>query len=155
MSPQGLLNALEAWLSDEIAGKERLVAVLEAQEQALGRGSPEGITEATLRVATEVEADVERARRREMLFARLGAHWKVAASTLTLGSIVERASGGGARIAELRARVRELAAEVLRRNRRITRIVHVHQSIVQETLTALVGSHDPLSETGALFDARM
>ena len=155
MSPRGILNALEAWLVDEVAGKERLVARLEEQERALGSGDSVAITEVTRRVAIEVEADVDRARRREILFARLGAHWGVAPSALTLGSIAERAGGNGDRIAELRTRVRELASEVLRRNRRITRIVHVHQSIVQETLTALVGSHDPLAETGALFDARM
>jgi hypothetical protein len=37
----------------------------------------------------------------------------------------------------------------------VARLVHVHQSIVQDTLTALVGSRASTTETGALFDARM
>jgi hypothetical protein len=90
-----------------------------------------------------------------VIFARLGAHWNIAPVALTLGSIAERAGPSGGRIEELRDRLRLLGTEALRRNRRVARLVHVHQSIVQETLTALVGSRDSLAETGALFDARM
>lgn len=154
MTPQGLLNALEAWLAEEVAGKERLVAELTAQESALAKSDADAIIATTNRVAAEIEQEIERSRRRELIFSRLGAHWNVAPSALTLGSIVERTGANGARIAELRDRVRELATETLRRNRRIARIVHVHQSIVQETLAALVGSREALAETGALFDGR-
>lgn len=155
MIPQNFINALEIWLGDEILGKARLVKALEAQEEALVDGKPEDITQATSVVGRELELEIERARRRELIFARLGSHWNVAPKTLTLGSIAERAGPSGARLDELRTELRTHVAEVLRRNRRIARLVHVHNSIVEETITALVGTHAPEGATGALFDARM
>jgi hypothetical protein len=155
MIAQKFVNALEAWLVEEVAGKERLVRELERQENALVRGTPEEITSATQAIENEITLEIDRSRRREVIFARLGAHWNIAPVALTLGSIAERAGPSGGRIEELRDRLRLLASEALRRNRRVARLVHVHQSIVQETLTALVGSRDSLAETGALFDARM
>ena len=155
MIAQKFVNALEAWLVEEVAGKERLVRELERQEHALVRGTPEEIASATRSIEVEIAQEIERSRRREVIFARLGVHWNIAPGALTLGSIAERAGQSGARIEELRDRLRLLGSEALRRNRRVARLVHVHQSIVQETLTALVGSRDSTAETGALFDARM
>lgn len=155
MIAQKFVNALEAWLVEEVLGKERLVRELERQEAALVRGTSDEITGATQAIETEIAQELERARRREVIFARLGAHWNIAPAALTLGSIAERAGPNGARIEELRNRLRALATDALRRNRRVARLVHVNQSIVQETLIALVGSRDPLAETGALFDARV
>jgi hypothetical protein len=152
---QKFMNALEAWLVEEVAGKERLVNELEKQERALVRGTAAEITAATLSIENEITQQIDRSRRREVIFARLGAHWNVAPGALTLGSIAERAGQSGARIEELRDRLSIQCSEALRRNRRVARLVQVHQSIVQETLTALVGSPDALTETGALFDARM
>lgn len=155
MIPQNFINALEVWLNDEISGKMRLVGALAAQEQALVDGKSEDIMTATAVVARELEFELERSRRREAIFARLGSHWNVAADTLTLGSIAERAGASGVRLDELREELRTRVAEVLRRNRRIARLVHVHKSIVEETITALIGTHAPEGTTGALFDARM
>ncbi|MDZ4772653.1 MAG: flagellar export chaperone FlgN [Planctomycetota bacterium] len=155
MIAQKFINALEAWLVDEVAGKERLVVGLERQENALVNGTAEEIGAATRAIEAEISQELDRSRRREVIFARLGAHWNVAPVALTLGSIAERAGQSGARIEELRDRLRLLVAESLRRNRRVARLVHVHQSVVQETLTALVGSQGAMTETGALFDARM
>ena len=155
MIAQKFVNALEVWLVEEVAGKERLVRELERQETALVSGTAEEITSATQAIENEITGEIDRSRRREVIFARLGVHWNIAPSALTLGSIAERAGQSGARIEELRDRLRLLGSEALRRNRRVARLVHVHQSIVQETLTALVGSRDSLEETGALFDARM
>jgi hypothetical protein len=155
MIAQKFFNALEAWLVEEVAGKERLVRELERQETALVRGTADEITHATKAIENEITQEIERSRRREVIFSRLGAHWNVAPGALTLGSIAERAGPSGARIDELRDRLRLLASEAQRRNRRVARLVHVHQSIVQETLTALVGSRDAFNEPGALFDARM
>lgn len=155
MIAQKFFNALEAWLVEEVAGKERLVRELERQETALVRGTAEEIMSATKAIENEITQEIERSRRREVIFARLGAHWNIAPGALTLGSIAERAGQSGGRIEELRDQLRLLATEAVRRNRRVARLVHVHQSIVQETLTALVGSSDSFHEPGALFDARM
>ena len=155
MIPQNFINSLEVWLNDEITGKRRLVAALEAQERSLVDSKSEDITRATAVVARELEIEIERSRRREAIFARLGSIWNVAAGTLTLGSIADRAGASGARLDELREVLRTQVAEVLRRNRRIARLVHVHKSIVEETITALIGTHAPEGATGALFDARM
>lgn len=155
MIAQKFINALEAWLLEEVASKERLVVGLERQENALVKGTAAEIGNATLAIESEINQEIDRSRRREVIFARLGAHWNVAPVALTLGSIAERAGQSGGRIEELRNRLRLLASEALRRNRRIARLVHVHQSVVQETLTALVGTQGAMTETGALFDARM
>jgi hypothetical protein len=91
MIAQKFVNALEVWLVDEVAGKERLVRELERQEIALVRGTADEITGATQAIENEITAEIDRSRRREVIFARLGAHWNVAPGTLTLGSIAERA----------------------------------------------------------------
>lgn len=155
MIAQKFVNALEAWLVEEVAGKERLVRELERQEQALVRGTAEEVTNVTRVIETEITQEIERSRRREVIFARLGVHWNIAPAALTLGSIAERAGESGSRIEVLRNRLRGLTAESLRLNRRVARLVNVHQGIVQETLTALIGSSGALAETGVFFDARM
>lgn len=155
MIPQSFLNALEVWLSEEIAGKLRLLRELERQERALVKGTADEIEVTTRCVEAEIMAEIERSRRREAIFARLAAQWNVAASALTLSSIVERASGSGQRIDELRIELRALASTALRRNRRIARLVHVHQTIVQETVAALIGTSGHDEEPGALYSARI
>lgn len=155
MIPQNLLNALEAWMSEEVAAKQRLVRSLELQERALVSGTPDDILATTASVEGEITAEIERSRRREAIFARLALHWNVAANALSISSIVERASIAGQRIDELRGELRALAASAMSRNRRIARLVQVHQSIAQETLAALIGSSGSDGEPGGLFDARM
>ena len=154
-TPQNVLNALEALLTDEIGGKTRLSRELARQERALISGTPDEVDEATRAIEVEVGRELERARRRDVIFGRLAAHWNVAASALTLSSIVERAGDAGRRIDELRGELRGLVADVLRRNRRVARLVAVNNEVMDETIAAVLGTTKGNQEVGVIFDARL
>jgi hypothetical protein len=84
----------------------------------------------------------------------MGAHWGVSANALTLGSIVERLGPAGEPLERLRDELRTRIAAVLRKNRRVARLVHVQSSLVNDTVSTLLGVASVDQEPGALFEAR-
>lgn len=155
MNVRGMCTALESLLGEEIAGKKLLLRELERQERALVAAEHAEVESATHAIEAEITRELDRARRRDLILGRLAAHWRVSVKALTLSSVVERAGEAGLRIDELRIVLRALAADVLRRNRRIARLVAVHEELVEETMTAVLGTRHGATETGVLFDARL
>lgn len=154
MSLHTLTNALEKLIEDEIAGKAQLEGALESQENAIVAAHRDELDLATRAIELELGRELDRSRRRAAIFARLGAHWGVAGNALTLGSIVERLGPAGENMERLRGELRTRIASVLRRNRRVARLVHVHSGLVNETVSALLGVASVDQEPGALFEAR-
>lgn len=155
MNVAPVLNALEIVLSEELEGKKLLVRELERQERAMVACVPDEVDAATRGVETQVMAEADRARRRDALLARLAVGWGVSVKALTLSSVAERAGDAGARIEELRRELKPIAQDVLRRNRRVARLVGVHQEIAEQTMAAVLGTQRGKEETGVLFDARL
>jgi hypothetical protein len=172
MSLQSLLNHLEGLVRDEIEGKKRLLALLLRQESAVLEHKRVELDETTRAIEKELSLEVGRAGRRERIFAGLAAHWGVAPGTLTLASIAERAERGRklertesaghqtGTLSVLRAEMRDLLANVLRQNRRVSRLVSEHRRLVADTLTLLLGDGESggadggmLEGSGSLVDA--
>jgi hypothetical protein len=154
MSLQTLTGALEKLIEDEIAGKAQLEQALVRQERAIVEALRDELDLATRAIELELGRELDRSRRRVAIFARLGAHWGVAGNALTLGGIVERLGPAGANLERLRGELRASIAAVLRKNRRVARLVHVHSGLVNETVSALLGVASVDQEPGALFEAR-
>jgi hypothetical protein len=154
MSLQTLTNALEKLIEDEIAGKTQLEHQLERQEKAIVASLREELDLATRGIELELGRELDRSRRRSAIFARMGAHWGVSANALTLGSIVERLGSAGGPLDRLRGELRARIASVLRKNRRVARLVYVQSSLVNETVSTLLGVASVEQEPGALFEAR-
>jgi hypothetical protein len=154
MSLQTLTHALEALITDEIAGKAKLEHELERQETAIVTAMRDELDLATRGIELELGRELDRSRRRTAIFARLAAHWGVSANALTLGSIVERLGPAGENLERLRGELRASIAAVLRKNRRVARLVQVHSGIVNETVSSLLGVASVDQEPGALFEAR-
>lgn len=154
MSLQTLTNALEKLIEDEIAGKAQLEEALENQEKAIVAAQRDDLDVATRAIELELGRELDRSRRRAAIFARMGAHWGVAGNALTLGSIVERLGPAGANLERRRGELRARIAAVLRKNRRVARLVQVQSSLVNETVSELLGVAGVDQEPGALFEAR-
>ena len=154
MSLMTLTGALEKLIEDEIAGKAQLEQALVLQERAIVEALRDELDLATRAIELELGRELERSRRRVAIFARLGAHWGVAANALTLGGIVERLGPAGVDLDRLRAELRARIASVLRKNRRVARLVGVQSALVNETVSTLLGLAGVDQEPGALFEAR-
>ena len=154
MSLHTVTKALEKLIEDEIAGKMQLEQALERQEAAIVESQRDDLDVATRAIELELGRELDRSRRRAAIFTRLGAHFGVAGNALTLGGIVERLGPAGADLDRLRGELRTRIASVLRKNRRVARLVHVHSGLVNETVSALLGVASVDQEPGALFEAR-
>lgn len=151
---QSLLNSLQAWAQEELAGQRRMLAIIERQEQALCANDPEGLAAATQALEPELAAQGERVEKRRRLFAVLAAHWKADPEALSLASIIERC-GEQPGLARLREELRRSTLELLRRNRRFAALAAAHRRLVEELVKALLsaGQPAPRRHGGALVDA--
>jgi hypothetical protein len=152
---QSLLNALQAWAQEELAGQRRLLALIERQEQALCANDPTGLAAATAALEPELAAQAERVGKRQRIFAALAQRWQADPEALSLASILER-SGAQPGLAKLREELRRSTSELLRRNRRFSALAFAHRRLVEELVEALLEIKDPSSgaRAGALVDAQ-
>lgn len=155
MSVQSLINALEAWLQEELFARRRFLELLEAQETAVKRAEARGLSESVDAIEKEIEAQLLRDEKRVRLFAELGRHWGVAGDALTLTSIAERAGDAGRRLATLRDELAAASERIVRKNRRVSRLLEAHQKVIEDLLRALVAIQGgvPGGSTGALVNA--
>jgi len=150
------LIRLDAWIQEETEAKKRLLGVLDRQHDAIAANDTAGIIDTGLALEEELSSNPRREKRRRELASELGRTWGVAGSTLTLGSILERAQGDGIetdKLARSRAELRDAASRVLRRGRRIAALAKYHQGFLEELLSALT---DGTAREGspALLDTR-
>lgn len=152
---QSLLNSLQAWAQEELAGQRRMLAIIERQEQTLCANDPEGLAQATQSLEPELAAQSERVEKRRRLFAVLAAHWQADPEALSLSSILERC-GEQPGLETLRDELRRSTTELLRRNRRFSVLAAAHRRLVEELVNALLEAGNPSSRThgGALVDAQ-
>jgi hypothetical protein len=149
------LRQLEAYVQEEIGAQGRLLAALEAQDAALRSHEPERIAHATGALDAELEAQGNRAHKRRQLLESLASIWGVAASSLTLTSIAERAGDDGERLARQRHELERVTRRVQRLARRNTTIARFHQRLTADVLQALLVQDEgvQVSDGGALVDA--
>ncbi|MBK7642608.1 MAG: flagellar export chaperone FlgN [Planctomycetes bacterium] len=151
---QNLLNSLQAWAQEELAGQRRMHVLIERQESRLCANDPDGLLLATQALEPELEAQAERVVKRQRLFAAAARHWKVDPGALSLTSIVERCAPQPG-LAKLRDELRVSTTELLRRNRRFSALASSHRRFIEELVNALIESGDPKSTRrgGTLVDA--
>lgn len=151
---QSLLNSLQAWAQEELAGQRRLLALIERQEQTLCANDPAGLAEATAALEPELAAQAERVEKRRRIFAVLGARWKADPEALSLSSILERC-GPQPGLERLRDELRRSTTELLRRNRHFSALCSAHRRLVAELVGALLEIKNPESRArgGGLVDA--
>lgn len=151
---QSLLNSLQAWAQEELAGQRRMLALIERQVDGLVRNAPAELLAATQALEPELAQQAERVDKRRRIFQNLAAHWKVQADALSLGSILERC-GGHEPLARLRTELRRSTAELVRRNRRFAALAAAQGRMLEELVAALLQHEDPrlLERGGSLVDA--
>lgn len=151
---QSLLNSLQAYAQEELAGQRRMLAIIERQEQTLCANDPDGLAAATQALEPELAAQSERIEKRKRLFVVLAAHWKADPAALSLTSILERC-GEQPGLVRLRDELRLSTHDLLRRNRRFAALAAAHRRFVEELVNALLSAGQPDSRNprASLVDA--
>ena len=152
---QSLMNHLWAWIEREIVAQRELDSLLAEQEAAIVEQDTEALEGVLERLQAALDGAPARNEKRLAIFAGLAEHWQVAVDFLTLSSITERLGPDAGRLPALRAELREVAAGVVRRQRRISKAVATHRRITKDVFDALFGDQDggPLEREGTLVDA--
>ena len=155
---QSRLNALVAWAQEELGGRRRVLACLERQERAVLASRVDELETATAALGLEIELQGERAARRRRLFGAFAGAWRIPVGALSLASIAERVGPAAAGLAAVRVELREAAALVLKKNRRITALLRAHRRVVEDVIRVLVDGAVPDEGTarmsaGHLVDA--
>ncbi|MCP3914849.1 MAG: hypothetical protein GY711_04715 [bacterium] len=153
--PQSLLNHLCAWVECETTFQRELSAILDTQERAVLAGDAAAVAESVEQVQAVLERAPERAERRVQVFTDLGELWQVAVRFLTLSSIAERFGPCADHLVALRSELRTATADVVRRQRRISKFVATHRRVTRDILEALFGAENggPLECEGTLLNA--
>lgn len=140
MKLASIIIRLEAWLQEELAGQERLEALLSRQEAAIRSSDDEALAEAGKAVDAELAGQPRRTTKRSLLLAELANALGVAPSSLTLSDIADRADAAGidtTRLRRMREKVRDKTAAVLKRGRRVAALARYHQSLLSELMGIL------------------
>ncbi len=141
MKIQALVNQTESWAQQELNAQKDLLELLEAQERAIAAGSAEGITSSGEGIQAQLRTGPARERCRLELMRRFARAWGVAAETLTLTSIADRADAeevATSGLRQLREELRSVGALVLRRGRRIAAMARYHQGLLAEIMGLLL-----------------
>ena len=151
---QSLLNSLQAWAQEELAGQRRIQALIERQERALCANDTQGLDEATRALEPELAGQSERVLKRRRIFAALAAHWQLDPEALSLASILARCPAQSG-LALLRTELQRATSETNRRNRRFAALAGAHRRLVEELVGALLEIGNPAAgrQGGALVDA--
>jgi len=152
---QSLLNSLQAWAQEELAGQRRMLTLIERQEQALCANDTGALVEATQALEPELAAQAERVEKRKRLFAVIAGHWNADPEALSLSSILARC-GDQPGLERLRDELRRSTVELLRRNRRFSALATAQRRLVEELVNTLLEAGNPASRHrgGALVDAQ-
>lgn len=152
---QSLLNSLQAWAQEELAGQRRLQALIERQERALCANDTQGLDQATQALEPELAAQSERVEKRRRIFAVLAGHWQLDPEALSLASILARCPAQSG-LATLRSELQRATIETNRRNRRFAALAAAHRRLVEELVGALLEIGNPSAgrQGGALLDAK-
>lgn len=152
-----LCNRLLAAVREDVAAHERVLKLLQQQEQAVTRPSDPEFLRATEALELELERLPFRKGQRDRTLKDLGRAFGVEPSALTLGSIAERLGSAGAPLALERTRLRDVILEVQKVNRRVAALIRMHRDVTREILNAVLGGADgsaPL-DGGTLIDAEV
>ncbi len=150
---------LQAWAQGERANQGTLGKVLEQLEGAVRHGRSADLIEAGVALEVALEGNAERARQRKVLMTRFAEGWGVAAETLSLSSILERAETDGADVSRLRVlrdELREEVRAVAKRAKLLSVMAGHHRGVLQDILVVLGASSlsPEARDAGVLVDAR-
>lgn len=151
---QSLINALEAWAQEELAGQRRILAQIQRQEDALVANRSGELLAACQDLERELRGQSDRQDRRAKLFQQFGAMFAVDSRALSMTSILERA-GNPPRLSLLRDELRRSSATLVRRNRRFGALAGAQRKLIEEIVAELLHQQDPkaLGEGGTLVNA--
>ncbi len=122
-------------------------------------GDDAALLQASQGLDGELEGRPRRHAKRTLIFQKLGEAWSVAPGTLTLSSIVERATRDGVdvdRLERLREELRDATREQLRRGRRLAAMARYHQGVLAELMEMVFGATSKAGPEGRvpLIDAQ-
>lgn len=154
MNQQSLINALEAWGQEELAGQRRILGHIQRQEEALVANRSGELLAACQDLDRELRTQMERHARRSKLFAQFAALYRADERALSMSSILERA-GNPPRLSQLRDDLRRSSATLVRRNRRFAALAGAQRKLIEEIVAELLNQQDPkaLGEGGQLVNA--
>jgi hypothetical protein len=152
------LFQLQAWAKDELEAQRRMLAVLQAQEDAIRRGQTAEVKSSGEELERELPGGATRERQRSQVIAELARAFGVPAHVLTLSSIAERAEAAREDVTglrRLRDELRDCVAAVVRTGRRIAALARYHQEVLGDLLRVLssTGPEGQVPRDGALVDA--
>lgn len=157
MNVQSLVIHLEDTIALEIESKRTALAWIERLEGALSDYDPDRFAEVVEDGAAITRGDEGNTARRQRLLGQLAGAWSVPQGTLTLGGIARRLGEGGARLEVLREDLRQAVSEVLRRRRRLSALIGMHQRINSDLMQLVLGceSEEELAQGGSLINAEV
>ena len=156
MNLTSLVIQLDAWAREELAAQKELAGALGKQEQAIAKNDADAMVASGDAVEALLKRGPVRERRRRDLMDKLSRVFGVAADTLTLGSIAQRAADQGVSVDNLlavREELRKESALVLRTGRRIASLARYHQAFLGEVLRIMAPGEGEADEP-VLLDAR-
>lgn len=152
-----LCNRLLVAVREDVLAHERILKLLQNQEQTVTRPSDPIFLEATEALEHELERLPFRKGQRDRILKDLGAAFGVESSVLTLGSVADRLGKAGAPLALERTRLRDCVLEVQSVNRRVAAVIRMHRDVTREILNSVLGNGTgsvPL-DGGTLIDAEV
>jgi len=158
MNLDTLLIQLQSWAQEETVAQRRLSGVLEALERAVRTGGSEELLRTGLALEESFTGNVGREVRRVDLMGRLGRHWGIAPATLSLTSVIARASAEGrptSALEKLRDELRVVVLDVTRRAKLLNVVAAQHRGVLADLMNILGTSSDDESArtAGVLVDA--
>lgn len=155
MNLQSIVNHLEACLEQEISAKQQSIEWIESMENAIKNNDSETFEAIALDGTKLCRVEDQAAKRRKSLMGELAQVWNVHAEALTLGSVVRRLAGQGERLDTLRKELRQAVATVIKRQRRLSALIGLHQRINADIMQLMLGcdSHEEVNRGGALVNA--
>ncbi len=155
MKHANLIHALEASLQEEIAGKDLQIALLEREQQAIRANDVAALELAARELQQALDRELDRAGKRARLLSSLAAALGLAPDA-RLGAVADALGPAAARLSERRAELRLRCANALRAGRRVSALIRVQGSIVEEALGRFI-TPDPTGAPlgrGSIVDAR-
>ena len=152
---QRLLNLLDANVRAELRTRRRMLELVTQQERGVLDNRRDDVQSALRELETELVRAAAHAAARKRLLSDFGARWGVDPGVLTLGSVAERLGPRAANLAALRIELRELVAQLARRNRRLGALVSMLRRIVRDVVNTVLGdpSGDAFRTAGTVLSA--
>lgn len=150
-----LLRQLEAYVQEELGAQGRLIGLLEAQERALLSHEHAQLEAAGTALQAEFLGAASRAKRRDELVGQLAKAWEVAASALSLSSIVRRFGADGERLRRQRLELERAVKRAQKLARRTAAAARMHSRLSNEIVRACLSASDgsDLHAGGSLVNA--